>query len=233
MNFTGMGGGRLLQVDPGRLALRNLLEKAPAVPQVTAMIDVDLSKTVALRNATRGQFESQTGAKLGYMPFFIRAVAKGLRAVPQVNATLVPQGLWLHDRVHLGFSVDTPRGVQVPIIQDADRKSVAQLAVELHNKIQRARVGALRQEEMVGSTFGVSNPGTMGIVRDVPLVIPPHVGALTCGAIEDRPVAVEGQVQVRPMMTISLALDHRALDGQQAGDFLGAVADCLEEAQFS
>lgn len=232
MNFPGASGGRLLPFDAGRLAVRDVLQRALSVPQITAMVDVDMSRTIALRNQTRGQFERQSGAKLGFMPFFLRATAKALRAVPMVNATLVPQGLWLHDRIDLGFSVDTPRGAHVPVIREADRKTVAQLAVEIHEKSQRARMGALRLEELMGGTFGVSNPGTKGIVRDVPLVIPPHVGALTCGVIEERPVAVQGRVEVRPMTTLSLALDHRALDGEQASNFFRVIKGCLEQAKF-
>lgn len=232
MNFPGSNGGRLLAMDPGRLAARKMFDGA-VLPQITSMFDVDMSKTVALRNATRQEFERQTGASLGYMPFFMRATAKALRAVPQLNAMMVPQGLWLHDRIMLGVPVDSPMGTIVPVILDPDRKSVAQLAVELHDKAQRGRVGQLRMDDFGMTTFSVSNPGTRGSIRDVPLVLSPHVGTLTFGKVEDRPVAVQGQVQVRPMMTMSLTFDHRALEGTHSTGFLTAVKNVLEQALFA
>lgn len=233
MNFPGSSGGRLLANDPMKLAGRGMFDMGSVVPQITSMFDVDMSKIVAIRNATRPEFERQTGASLGYMPFFLRATAKGLRAVPQLNAMMVPQGLWLHDRVNLGVPVDSPTGTMVTVIQDVDRKSVAQLAVEVHDKSQRARVGQFRPDDFAMTTFSVSNPGTRGSIRDVPLVLKPHVGTLTFGKIEDRPVAVQGQVQVRPMMTMSLTFDHRALDGFHSTGFLTAVKNVLEQADFA
>lgn len=229
---SGAAQGYLLPVDPIRLQIRRILEMNATVPQIASMIDVDMSRTMALRVSIKEEFQRGTGVPLGFMPFFIRAAVEGLQAVPVANASLTPQGLWLHDRIHMGVSVSTPMGAQVPIIRDPDRKTVTDLALELHDKAQRARLGMLRTEEVVGSTFGLSNPGSLGTLRSVPAVLPPHVATMTCDAIVQQPVAVGGRVEVRPVMSVTISYDHRALDGDEAGTFLRQVKSCLEQAQF-
>lgn len=226
-------GGRIMTQPPTMTMVRPLLQNTTHVPQVTSTVEADMSRVVALRNAVKEQFQRATGAPLGYMPFFIKAAVHGLQASPGCNGMLAPQGLWLHDRIRLGVSVDTPTGAQVPVIHDPDRKSLAQLAVELQEKSTRARANRLSMEDVTGATFGLSNSGTLGCVRDVPMVIPPHVATMTAGAIVDRPVAVNGRVEIRPIASLTLSFDHRAIDGETAMRLLNQAKSCLESARFA
>lgn len=231
MQMPGMSmGGRMKPVDPMRMGVRTLFDTTTSVPQISVLTEVDLSATVALRAAAKEPFERATGAKLGSMPFFLKAAAKALRAVPEVNALQTPQGLWLHDRVNVGFSLNTPRGTFIPVVADVDQKSVGQIALEMHEKSQRTLQG---QFDFTMPTFAVSNPGTHGVQRDVPLVFPPGAGTMTCGAIMDRPWAVNGKVEIRPIMSFTFGFDHRGLDGDEAARFVNAVKSYLENGDYN
>ena len=192
-----------------------------------------MSRTAALRELSRPLFERQAGAKLGFMPFFVKAAAKGLRACPEANAMLTPGGLFVHGRIHMGISIPTPHGVAVPVIRDPDLKPVYQIALEIADLTRRGRLGLIRPEECSGSTFGVTNSGTLGIKRGVPMVIPPHTATLACASIEKRPVVVGDRLEIRPVMEASLSFDHRAMDGDGPQRFFRAFKDSLEQAQFT
>jgi pyruvate/2-oxoglutarate dehydrogenase complex dihydrolipoamide acyltransferase (E2) component len=228
-----MMGGQFRPIAPERRAVIALFQRSAEVPQVTCSVDVDLSQTTAVRNQLRPTFEQATNAKMGFIPFFVKAGAEALRAVPEVNAAFMGQGLWLHDRVNIGVVTSTPNGPMVPVIADPDRKALGQIALEIADRTERARRGMMRSNDAPMSTFGISNPGSLGILRDTPIVIPPHVATMTCGSIENRSVVVDGHVVVRPMMSVTLAIDHRALDGEQAAAFLRAFKQTMERADFA
>jgi pyruvate/2-oxoglutarate dehydrogenase complex dihydrolipoamide acyltransferase (E2) component len=227
------GGGRLKPITQDRLAINQLFQGAPTVPQVSSTVDVDMTRTVALRDRAGQVFQQMTGLKLGLMPFFVKAAARGLHACPEANATLTPDGLWLHNRIRMGISIPTPDGVIMPVLHDPDHKSITQIAREIEAFARRGHLGQIGLHEINGSTFGVTNSGTLGIRRDVPMVIPPHTAVLACAAVVQRPVALHGWVSVRPVMEATLSFDHRALDGEGAKRFFDAFRSCLERAQYA
>lgn len=227
------GKGTLKPISPRRSVINKLFQRASTVPQISCTVDVDMSRTTAMRDQSQALFERQTGTKLGFMPFFIQAAARGLRACPEANATLVERGLWLHNRIQMGISIPSPDGVIIPVLRDPDQKSLVQIALEIDDFYRRSPSGAIWPQEYSGATFGLSNSGTLGIKRDIPMVIPPHTACLTCAAIERRPVVVGDRVEVRPIMEATLSFDHRAMDGEGAQRFFTAFRDCLENARFS
>lgn len=228
-----MGIGTLKPFDPIRLAINQLFLGATTVPQISSTVEVDMSQIAAIREQEKDRVERLSGAKLGFMPFFVKAAAKGLRACPEANAMLIPGGLWLHRRVHMGISVPTPNGVVVPVVRDPDKKSVLRVAQEIDAFARLGRQGLIRPHECVGSTFGLTNSGTLGMKRDIPMVIPPHTAVLACAAVEKRPVVVGDELEVRPVMEATLSFDHRAMDGDGPERFFGAFRDYLEHAQFT
>jgi 2-oxoglutarate dehydrogenase E2 component (dihydrolipoamide succinyltransferase) len=231
---TSMGAGGTLKTLPQeQLMIRQMHQTNTTVPQFTAMTDVDMALTSALREYAEPQFQQQTGARLGFMPFFIKAAAKGLRASPEINSMMMPTGLWLHDRIMIAVVINGPKGLLCPAMKDPDQKSVGQIALELQDMVERGREGKLKPEEFFPSYFSISNGGVFGIKSNVPMVLPPHVAVFGTQAITKQARVIDDQVVIRPVMEIVLACDHRAVDGEHAAKYLNAFKETVETAQYA
>ncbi|MGQ9491105.1 MAG: dihydrolipoamide acetyltransferase family protein [Anaerolineae bacterium] len=206
-------------------------------PHVTTVMEADLTRVLQAREKLRGEFEHQ-GVKLTLTPFFVQAVVAGLRAVPEANSTFTEDGLLLHKRIHIGMAVAIPDGLIVPVIRDADEKSLLGLARAVSDLAERARAKKLRPDEVQGGTFTLTNHGTAGSLFATPIINQPQAGILGVGAVQKRVVVLskgdsllpgpDDTIAIRPMVYLSFTFDHRILDGQAADGFLLAVKRFLE-----
>jgi 2-oxoglutarate dehydrogenase E2 component (dihydrolipoamide succinyltransferase) len=196
---------------------------------LTTFNEIDLADLMALRRRHRERFRDKHGVDLGFMSLFARAVVLALRDVPIVNASIDGDDIVYHRRVHLGIAVSTPRGLVVPVVRHADRLSLAELERAVAELAERARAGKLAPDDLAGGTFTITNGGVFGSLLSTPILNPPQSGILGMHKIEERPVAVNGQVVVRPMMYVALSYDHRLVDGAQAVTFLVRVKEKLED----
>ncbi len=196
---------------------------------LTTYNEVDLSRVNALRKEYKEAFEKQHGAKLGYMGFFSKAVVEALQAWPALNAEISGEDIVYKQHYDLGVAVSSDRGLVVPVVRDANLKSLADIEREIADFGVRARTGGLKPDELVGATFSITNGGIFGSLMSMPILNFPQVGILGMHAIKDRPVVVDGQIVIRPMMYIALTYDHRIVDGREAVSFLVRVKDCLED----
>ena len=196
---------------------------------LTTYNEVDLLRVNTLRKEYKEAFEKQHGAKLGYMGFFSKAVVEALQAWPALNAEISGDDIVYKQHYDLGVAVSSERGLVVPVVRDANLKSLADIEREIADFGARARSGGLKPDELVGATFSITNGGTFGSLMSMPILNFPQVGILGMHAIKDRPVVVDGQIVIRPMMYIALTYDHRIVDGREAVSFLVRVKDCLED----
>lgn len=196
---------------------------------LTSFNEVDLTAVNALRAAYRDRFEKEHGAKLGFMSFFVKAAVEALRRFPVVNAAIDGTDVVYHEYYDIGVAVSTDRGLIVPIVRDADAKSFAAIEKSIADYAGRARSGALTLEELTGGTFTITNGGVFGSLMSTPIVNAPQSAILGMHKIQARPMVVDGQVVVRPMMYLALTYDHRIIDGREAVQFLVAIKDNLED----
>jgi len=196
---------------------------------LTTFNEVDLGELIALRARHRERFKARHGVDLGYMSLFARAAVLALHEMPIVNASIDGDDIVYHRRVHLGIAVNTPRGLVVPVIRDADRRSLADVERAVAALVERARAGKLAPDDLAGGTFTITNGGVFGSLLSTPILNPPQSGILGMHKIEERPIAVKGQVVIRPMMYVALSYDHRLVDGAQAVTFLVRVKEQLED----
>lgn len=210
------------------IARRMSLAKREA-PHAWTMVEADVTGLATLREREKGEFERREGIKLTYLPFVARAVAESLREHPVLNSMWDEDRIVLRKEINLGVAVDTPGGLVVPVVPDADGLSLLGLARAIHERIGRARGGALRPEDVAGGTFTVNNPGALGSVVSTPIINHPQAAILSAEAVVKRPVVVEGDaIAVRSMMNLEVSFDHRVLDGGAALGFLNAVKHRLE-----
>ncbi|MEQ1931567.1 MAG: dihydrolipoyllysine-residue succinyltransferase, partial [Parvularculaceae bacterium] len=210
---------------------RRLKEAQENAAMLTTFNDVDMTAVMATRGQYKELFEKKHGVKLGFMSFFVKACVHALREVPDVNAEIDGQDVIYKNHYDIGVAVGTERGLVVPVLRDADLKSMAAIEKEIAEFGKRARDGALTLEEMQGGTFTISNGGVYGSLMSTPILNPPQSGVLGMHRIEERPVARNGQVVVRPMMYLALSYDHRIVDGKGAVTFLVRVKENLEDPQ--
>jgi 2-oxoglutarate dehydrogenase E2 component (dihydrolipoamide succinyltransferase) len=196
---------------------------------LTSFNEVDLHLVNELRGRYKEAFEKQYGVKLGLMSFFTKACVEALRKFPSVNASVENNDIVYHDYFDIGVAVSTDRGLIVPILRDADQASFAEIEKSIGNFAARARAGTITMEELTGGTFTITNGGVFGSLLSTPIVNSPQSAILGMHKIQDRPVAVDGQVVIRPMMYIALTYDHRIIDGREAVQFLVTVKQCLED----
>jgi 2-oxoglutarate dehydrogenase E2 component (dihydrolipoamide succinyltransferase) len=196
---------------------------------LTSFNEVDLHLVNGLRARYKEAFEKQHGVKLGFMSFFTKACVEALRKFPAVNASVENNDIVYHDYFDIGVAVSTDRGLIVPILRDADQLSFAEIEKSIGNFAARARAGTITMEELTGGTFTITNGGVFGSLLSTPIVNSPQSAILGMHKIQERPVAVDGQVAVRPMMYIALTYDHRIIDGREAVQFLVTVKQCLED----
>ena len=190
-----------------------------------------MSAVMAIRNHYKDSFEKRHGVKLGFMGFFVKACIAALKEVPTVNAEIDGQDLIYKNHYDIGVAVGTERGLVVPVVRDADAMSVADIERSIAALGRKARDGALAMEDLQGGTFTISNGGVYGSLMSTPILNAPQSGILGMHKIQDRPVAIGGQVVIRPMMYLALSYDHRVVDGQGAVTFLVKVKDNIEDPQ--
>ncbi len=219
-----------------RTIARRLVEAQHTAAMLTTFNEVDMGRVMELRKRYQDRFVSRHGQKIGFMSFFVKAVIDALRAFPAVNAEIDDRDparpAVLYKRYYnIGVAVSTPRGLMVPVVRDADRLSFAEVEKKIGELSIRGRDNKLGLEDFADGTFTISNGGVFGSLMSTPILNPPQVGILGMHAIQDRPVAVEGRVEIRPMMYLALSYDHRIIDGKEAVSFLVRVKECVENPE--
>ena len=196
---------------------------------LTTFNECDMSEIMALRKRMQDDFQKQYGVKLGFMSFFIKATVAALKAVPGINARMEGDDLIQNHYFDIGVAVGTERGLVVPVVRDADQKNFAQIEKDLLDYAAKAREGKIKIEDLQGGVFTISNGGVYGSLLSTPILNPPQSGILGMHKIQERPMVVNGQVVVRPMMYLALSYDHRVVDGKEAVTFLVRVKESIEE----
>ena len=212
-----------------RTIATRLSEARRSAAILTTFNEIDLGALIALRKRYRERFREKHGVDLGLVSLFARAAIGALHDVPIVNARIDGGDIVYHRRVHLGIAVATSRGLVVPVVRNADGRSLADLERAIADVAQRAREAKLAPDDLAGGTFTITNGGVFGSLLSTPLLNPPQSGILGMHKIQDRPVAIDGQVVIRPMMYVALSYDHRLVDGEQAVTFLVRVKEQLED----
>ena len=210
---------------------RRLKEAQDTAAMLTTFNDVDMSAVMTLRKTYKDAFFEKHGVKLGFMGFFTKAVVSALKEIPAVNAEIDGTDIIYKNHYDIGMAVGTDRGLVVPVLRDCDELSLAGIEAELGNVAKKARDGTLSIADMQGGTFTITNGGVYGSLMSTPILNPPQSGVLGMHRIEQRPVAVDGQVVIRPMMYLALSYDHRIVDGKEAVTFLVRVKEALEDPE--
>ncbi|MFW2543402.1 2-oxoglutarate dehydrogenase complex dihydrolipoyllysine-residue succinyltransferase [Primorskyibacter sp. 2E107] len=208
---------------------RRLKDAQNTAAILTTYNEVDMTETMALRKEYKELFEKKHGVKLGFMSFFTKACCHALKEVPEVNAEIDGTDIVYKNFVHMGIAAGTPQGLVVPVIRDADQMSFAEIEKAIAEKGKRARDGKLSMAEMQGGTFTISNGGVYGSLMSSPILNPPQSGILGMHKIQDRPMVINGEIKIRPMMYLALSYDHRIVDGKGAVTFLVRVKEALED----
>ncbi|MEL7033547.1 MAG: 2-oxoglutarate dehydrogenase complex dihydrolipoyllysine-residue succinyltransferase [Pseudomonadota bacterium] len=210
---------------------RRLKEAQDTAAMLTTFNDVDMTAVMELRKTYKDAFLEKHGVKLGFMGFFTKAVVAALKEIPAVNAEIDGTDIIYKNHYDIGMAVGTERGLVVPVIRDCDELSLAGIEAELGNVAKKARDGTLSIADMQGGTFTITNGGVYGSLMSTPILNPPQSGVLGMHRIEKRPVAIDGQVVIRPMMYLALSYDHRIVDGKEAVTFLVRVKQALEDPE--
>ena len=196
---------------------------------LTTFNDVDMSAVIEARNKYKDLFAKKHDIRLGFMGFFAKAACLALKDVPAVNAYIEGDEIVYHDYVDISVAVSAPNGLVVPVVRDADKKGFARIEQDIADFGQRAKEGTLTMEDMTGGTFTISNGGVFGSLMSTPIINPPQSAVLGLHRIEDRPVVVDGQIVIRPMMYIALSYDHRLIDGREAVTALKIIKEAIED----
>lgn len=210
---------------------RRLKEAQNTAALLTTFNEVDMTALMAARKQYVDQFEKKHGVRLGFMSFFVKACVQALREFPAVNAEIEGDEIVFKNYFNIGCAVSTPTGLVVPVIRDADHLSFAGIEKTISDLGKRARDGKLGIDELQGGSFSITNGGVFGSLMSTPIINPPQSAILGMHKIQDRPMAINGQVVIRPMMYIALTYDHRIVDGREAVSFLVRVKECLEDPQ--
>ncbi len=213
-----------------RIAER-LKEAQNTAAMLTTFNEVDMTAIMALRERVKDQFEKKHGAKLGFMSFFVKACIQALKEVPAVNAEIDGDDIVYKNYYHMGVAVGTPQGLVVPVVRDADQLSFAGIEQAIAELGRKARDGKLTMEDLTGGTFTISNGGIYGSLMSTPIINPPQSAILGMHKIQQRPMVVNGEIKVRPMMYLAVSYDHRIIDGREAVTFLVRVKECLEDPE--
>jgi 2-oxoglutarate dehydrogenase E2 component (dihydrolipoamide succinyltransferase) len=208
---------------------KRLKEAQNTAAMLTTFNDVDMSAVMEARNRYKDLFEKKHGIRLGFMSFFVKAVALATRDVPAVNGSIEGEEIVYHDYLDVSIAVSAPKGLVVPVIRNAQAMSFAEIEKTIADFGKRAKEGTLGIEDMQGGTFTISNGGVFGSLLSTPIINPPQSAVLGMHRIEERPVAVDGQVVIRPMMYLALSYDHRLVDGREAVTFLVRVKEAIED----
>lgn len=207
----------------------HLLEAQHSTAHLTTFNEVDMTAVMRLRDRLKERIEKEHGVRLTFMPFFVRAACMALKSYPIVNAQIDGDAIVYKQYVHMGVAVASDQGLVVPVIRDADTKGLLQISRDIADVAKRARDGKLSMEDLTGGTFTITNGGVFGSLVSTPILNYPQSGILGLHKIQDRPVAIDGKVEIRPMMYVALSYDHRIVDGQQAVLFLVRLKELIEE----
>jgi len=223
-------GEEIVPMTPIRRRIaERLVEAQKTAALLTTFNQVDMSEVVALRKKHQEAFQSKFEIKLGFLSFFVKASIEALKLVPQINAEVRGQNIVYRNYYDFGIAVGGGRGLVVPVIRNAERLSFAEIEKAIADFARRAQDNKLKVDELQGGTFTISNGGIYGSMLSTPIVNPPQSGVLGLHAIEDRPIALNGQVVIRPMMYLALTYDHRIVDGREAVTFLKRIKDLVED----
>lgn len=229
---AGAAGRQDQRVPMTRLRARiaeRLLEAQQTQAQLTTFNEIDLKAVMDLRAKYKDGFEKKHGVKLGFMSFFVKAAVEALKKFPTVNASVEGNDIVYHEYYDIGVAVSTEKGLMVPVLRDADLQSYADIEKNIGAYAQKAREGKITIEELTGGTFSITNGGTFGSLLSTPIVNMPQSAILGMHATKERPMVVNGQIEIRPMMYVALSYDHRIIDGREAVQFLVAIKDALED----
>jgi 2-oxoglutarate dehydrogenase E2 component (dihydrolipoamide succinyltransferase) len=212
------------------IALR-LKESQNTAAQLTTFNEVDMSAVMALRSEYKDSFEKKHGVRLGFMGFFVKACIAALKEIPNVNAEIEGDDIVYKNYYNVGIAVSTEKGLVVPVVRDADKLSLAGIEAAINDFGTRARDGRLKLEELQGGTFSITNGGVFGSLMSTPILNAPQSGILGMHKIQPRPMAIDGKVEIRPMMYLALSYDHRLVDGREAVTFLVRVKENIEDPE--
>jgi 2-oxoglutarate dehydrogenase E2 component (dihydrolipoamide succinyltransferase) len=211
-----------------RIAERMVQAQSTAA-MLTTFNEVDLTNVIALRNRYKEPFEKEHGVKLGFMSFFVKASVEALKKFPVVNASIEGNDIVYHDYFDIGIAVSSERGLMVPVLRDVDQLSFARIESNIAALGKKARDGSMTMDDLTGGTFTITNGGIFGSLLSTPILNPPQSAILGMHAIQERPVAVDGQIALRSMMYVALTYDHRIIDGREAVQFLVSIKNSLED----
>ncbi|MDF3021221.1 MAG: 2-oxoglutarate dehydrogenase [Steroidobacteraceae bacterium] len=229
---AGAAGRQDQRVPMTRLRARiaeRLLEAQHTQAQLTTFNEIDLKAVMDLRAKYKDGFEKKHGVKLGFMSFFVKAAVEALKKFPTVNASIEGNDIVYHEYYDIGVAVSTEKGLMVPVLRDVDLQSYADIEKNIGSYATRAREGKITIEELTGGTFSITNGGTFGSLLSTPIVNMPQSAILGMHATKERPMVVNGQIEIRPMMYVALSYDHRIIDGREAVQFLVTIKDALED----
>ena len=229
---AGQGAFREEEVVPLTPLRKRIAERLVEAQQTAALLttfnEIDMSAVKALRAEHKDAFEKRHGVRLGFMSFFVKAAIDALKLVPEVNAEFKDDAIVYKNYFDVGVAVGGGKGLVVPILRNAERMSFAEVELSINDLATRAKENKLQLDELTGGTFTISNGGVYGSLLSTPIVNPPQSGILGLHGIQERPVAENGQVVIRPMMYVALTYDHRIVDGREAVTFLRRIKDCVE-----
>ncbi|MBX2987281.1 MAG: 2-oxoglutarate dehydrogenase complex dihydrolipoyllysine-residue succinyltransferase [Bdellovibrionaceae bacterium] len=213
-----------------RIAER-LVEAKNTTAMLTTFNEIDMSRVMDLRNKYKDKFKEKNGINLGFMGFFVKAAVEALKAFPAVNAYIAGTDVEYHNYFNLGIAVSTDRGLMVPVIRDVDQMSIAEIEMAIRDYAAKARDGKIGVDDLQGGTFTITNGGVFGSLMSTPILNSPQSAILGMHKIQERPIAVDGQVVVRPMMYVALSYDHRIIDGKESVSFLVKIKEGVEDPE--
>jgi 2-oxoglutarate dehydrogenase E2 component (dihydrolipoamide succinyltransferase) len=211
-----------------RTVARRLVEAQHNMAVLTTFNEIDLSAVIALRQETQEKFTAKHGVKLGFMSFFIKAAIEGLKAIPQLNASIQGEDIVYHNYFDIGIAIGSGKGLAVPVLRNAEQLGFAEVEKAVADFAARAKDNKLKPDELQGGTFTITNGGVYGSLLSTPIVNPPQSGILGMHTIQQRPIALDGNVVIRPMMYVALSYDHRLVDGREAVTFLVRIKEMIE-----
>lgn len=226
-------GQRIEKREPMTRLRKRIAERLLSATQETAMLttfnEVNMKPLMDLRAKYKDRFEKRHGVKLGFMSLFVKAATEALKRFPAVNASIDGSDIIYHGYYDVGVAVSSDRGLVVPVLRDTDRMSMADVEAGIRDYATKARDGKLSIEEMTGGTFTITNGGVFGSLLSTPIINPPQTAILGMHAINERPMAVDGEVVILPMMYLALSYDHRLIDGKEAVQFLVTIKELIED----
>jgi 2-oxoglutarate dehydrogenase E2 component (dihydrolipoamide succinyltransferase) len=233
--MQGWGGTRNQSKEKMSMLRRKIAERLVAVKNETAMLttfnEVDMKPIMDLRTKYKDAFSKHHAVNLGFMSFFTKAVTEALHLFPAVNGQISGNEVIYHDYADIGIAVSSPKGLMVPVLRNAERLSLAEIEMEIKRLAVKARDGKITPEDMTGGTFTITNGGVFGSMLSTPIINPPQSAILGMHNIVERPVAINGKVEIRPIMYVALSYDHRIIDGKESVGFLVKVKEMLEQPE--